>query len=155
MTEDAVNPEPIDEEPRSGRWAAWIVVAVVLIAAAIAAQLLMGSSSREEQPGSSSPIKQVLALDTFVVNLSDPDERAYLRVGVSLGLDRRPSGKDPIAVAPLRDSIVGVLAAAKPADLLTVDGKVKLKADLLHALQDRAPLLGVREVYFTEFLIQR
>ena len=58
-------------------------------------------------------------------------------------------------MAPLRDSIVGVLASSKPGDLLTAEGKAKLKEDLLHALQSRNPQLGVREVYFTEFLIQR
>jgi flagellar basal body-associated protein FliL len=30
-----------------------------------------------------------------------------------------------------------------------------LKQNLLHALQERMPDLGVGEVYFTEFLIQR
>jgi flagellar basal body-associated protein FliL len=30
-----------------------------------------------------------------------------------------------------------------------------LKADLLRALQERVPGLMVKEVYFTEFLIQR
>jgi flagellar basal body-associated protein FliL len=38
---------------------------------------------------------------------------------------------------------------------MTAAGKTKLKADLLHALQERIPQLGVEEVYFTEFLIQR
>jgi flagellar basal body-associated protein FliL len=32
---------------------------------------------------------------------------------------------------------------------------VKLKEDLLHALQERLPGLEVEDVYFTEFLIQR
>jgi len=55
----------------------------------------------------------------------------------------------------VRDAILGVLAEAKVNDLMTAAGKTKLKADLLHALQERIPQLGVEEVYFTEFLIQR
>lgn len=58
-------------------------------------------------------------------------------------------------MARVRDTILGVLALAKVEDLMTAAGKNKLKQDLLRALQERAPELGVEEVYFTEFLIQR
>ena len=55
----------------------------------------------------------------------------------------------------MRDTILGVLAEAKVDDLMTAPGKTQLKENLLHALQARVPELGVEEVYFTEFLIQR
>jgi len=58
-------------------------------------------------------------------------------------------------VGQVRDTILGALAEAKVNDLMTAAGKVKLKENLLHALQERVPQLGVEEVYFTEFLIQR
>jgi flagellar basal body-associated protein FliL len=39
--------------------------------------------------------------------------------------------------------------------LLAPDGKQEFKDEILHALQDRVPDLGVKEVYFTDFLVQR
>ncbi len=58
-------------------------------------------------------------------------------------------------MAEVRDTILTVLSQAKLGDLMSAAGKAKLKQDLLHALQERLPRLGVDEVYFTEFLIQR
>jgi len=97
-----------------------------------------------------------LHLDTFVLNLADPDQRSYLRVGIDLGLNKElKRGEEAVPVAQVRDTILGVLAQAKVEDLATAAGKTKLKQSLLQALQDRIPQLGVEEVYFTEFLIQR
>jgi flagellar basal body-associated protein FliL len=64
-------------------------------------------------------------------------------------------GENAPPVAEVRDTILGVLAQARVDELLTAEGKAKLKEDLLHALQERLPGLAVEEVYFTEFLIQR
>jgi flagellar basal body-associated protein FliL len=101
-------------------------------------------------------IQSVLHLDPFVLNPADPEEQAYLRVGIDLGLGAEAKSKDAEPpVAMVRDTILAVLAVAKPAEVLTAQGKAKLKADLLHALQERAPDLQVQEVFFTEFLIQR
>ena len=101
-------------------------------------------------------IKSTLHLETFVLNLADPEQRAYLRVGIDLGLNHEAKhGEDHPPVAQVRDTILGVLAEAHVDDLMTSAGKTKLKQDLLHALQQRLPELGVEEVYFTEFLIQR
>lgn len=106
--------------------------------------------------GEPAKIRSTLHLETFVLNLSDPDQRSYLRVGIDLGLDQEAKhGEESVPVAEVRDTILGVLAQGKVDELLTADGKTKLKASLLAALQQRLPQLGVAEVYFTEFLIQR
>jgi len=115
---------------------------------------------READPaveaGEQTRIKSTLHLETFVLNLSDPDQRSYLRVGIDLGLDREPKrGEEPAPVAEVRDTILGVLAQGKVDELLTAEGKSQLKENLRTALQKRLPQLGVEEVYFTEFLIQR
>jgi flagellar basal body-associated protein FliL len=95
-------------------------------------------------------------LETFVLNLADPDQRSYLRVGIDLGLGRETGkGENIPPVGQVRDAILSVLAQSRVDDLLTAKGKAKLKEDLLHALQERVPGLEVEEVYFTEFLIQR
>ena len=101
-------------------------------------------------------VKSTFHLETFVLNLADPGQRSYLRVGIDLGLNKEAGkAETSAAVAQVRDTILGVLGLAKVEDLLTAPGKIRLKDDLLKALQQRMPELGVEEIYFTEFLIQR
>jgi flagellar FliL protein len=81
---------------------------------------------------------------------------SYLRVGIDLGLSKETGRTENApSVAQVRDSILSVIGTAKVEDLLTAKGKIQLKDDLLKALQQRMPELGVEEIYFTEFLIQR
>lgn len=115
-------------------------------------------SSRGAEPvasGEAAPVRSTLHLETFVMNLADPGQRSYLRVGIDLGLGRELSKGESAPVGLVRDTILGVLGEAKGDDLLTAKGKAKLKEDVLHALQERVPGLAVEDVYFTEFLIQR
>lgn len=78
-----------------------------------------------------------------------------MRVGIDLGVNREIGKGEAPPVAEVRDVIVEVLAQGKADELMTAEGKTQLKAALLHALQERVPQLGVEEIYFTEFLIQR
>jgi len=98
--------------------------------------------------------KGILHLETFVLNLADPGQRSYLRLGIDLGLTHELA-KEGVPVGQVRDAVLGVLGEAKVDELVTARGKARLKEELLRALQQRVPGLGVEEVYFTEFLIQR
>jgi flagellar protein FliL len=127
-----------------------------LAVALIAGAWIWSRSSGPPVAGSPSPVKSTLHLETFVLNLVDPGQRSYLRVGIDLGLGREMGkGVDAPPVAQIRDVIIGVLAQCTVDDLLIEAGKTKLKADLLRALQEQVPGQKVEEVYFTEFLIQR
>jgi flagellar FliL protein len=72
-----------------------------------------------------------------------------------MGSAPKGEGKGPAPNALVRDTILSILTATKPDDVMTAEGKKQLKQRLLDALQERAPELEVREVYFTEFLMQR
>jgi flagellar basal body-associated protein FliL len=75
---------------------------------------------------------------------------------VTLGLGRPLPRNQPEAIptALVRDTILAVLASARPDELLKLEGKRQLKEELLKALQERVPQLAVENVYFTEFLVQ-
>lgn len=149
------------EAPKAGRVAPaargrGLLVAIVCVSLAGAG--IWYWSSRGADPAEAeggTRIKSTLHLETFVLNLADPDQKSYLRVGVDLGLSRELKREEPPPVAKVRDTILAVLGESKVEELLTAPGKEQLKEKLLHALQQRAPELGVEEVYFTEFLIQR
>jgi flagellar basal body-associated protein FliL len=134
------------------RGLAFLIPMVILAGAGIWFWANRGAEAATEAPR----VRSTLHLETFVLNLADTDQRSYLRVGIDLGLSQEAKhGEETLPVAQVRDTILSVLGEAKLNDLMTAAGKAKLKENLLHALQERLPRLGVDEVYFTEFLIQR
>lgn len=133
-----------------------IVLPIVILTALSVWFWINRGSDASAQSNAEPRVRSTLHLETFVLNLADTDQRSYLRVGIDLGLNQEPKrGEEAAPVAQARDTILGVLAQAKVDDLMTAAGKDKLKENLLHALKERVPQLGVEEVYFTEFLIQR
>jgi len=105
--------------------------------------------------------KYIVHLEGFTVNLADTEETHFLRVTMDLGIDRLPEGveKDRMAagmpVARIRDAVLSVLTVCHAAPLLTPEGKLQLKKNILESLQHDVPELDIRDVYFTEFLVQR
>ena len=144
----------LDRAPhRRGRL---IFVLIAVVACAALGFWYWTSHNSDPEPSTNdTTIRSTLHLETFVLNLADPNRRSYLRIGVDLGLNRELKRTESVPVAQIRDTILGALGDAKVDDLMNSAGKAKLKQDLLHAVNERAPQLGVQEIYFTEFLIQR
>ncbi|HXX44758.1 MAG TPA: flagellar basal body-associated FliL family protein [Candidatus Acidoferrales bacterium] len=138
-----------------------IVVLVVLLAGGAGAAwfFLHHGKTAEAAPEANTP-EFVVHLDTFTVNLADPEEGHFLRITIDLGLGHPPKGAaernyGDFPVARARDAILSVLTIGKADVLLTPDGKTQLKHDLIQSLQDKVPEADVRNVYFTEFIVQR
>jgi flagellar basal body-associated protein FliL len=146
----------IQDPPESRRGGfTWVIAITILVAVGIWFWAGRGSGSSAQANGTPR-VKSTLHLETFVLNLADADHRSYLRIGIDLGLNQEEKrGEESASVAEVRDTILGVLAESKVDELLTASGKTKLKVALLSALQERIPQLGVEQVFFTEFLIQR
>jgi flagellar FliL protein len=139
---------------------------IVLILGAILGLALMGGGAwfylHQGKTAQAAPVKteelHTVHLEGFTVNLSDVEENHFLRVTIDLGLGHPPKAKEGesgVPIAPVRDAILMVLTSGKADVLITQDGKAQLKKDLLAALQQKFADLDVREIYFTEFLVQR
>lgn len=138
-----------------------IAATVLVIGAGVGGWMWKRSSlkARAAQPAAAAPeVNSVLQLDSFVVNLQDPSGNGYLRVSIDLGLASasKEDDKDKQAtyLPRVRDTILGILGSRTVDELLTPDGKTKLKVDLLQAINSNVPELQCKEVYFTEFLVQ-
>jgi flagellar basal body-associated protein FliL len=133
----------------------------VLLAGSTACKSSSPTSKDKGPPSHAPQVAAVLHLEPFVVNLADPEENRFLRVGIDLGLETPVTakggkgGEGEVPTARIRDCILGVLSTWHSDALLVPEGKQKLKDELVHALRDKAPELGVREIYFNDFLVQR
>jgi flagellar basal body-associated protein FliL len=145
-----------DQAPRQrlrigGKWI--LLIAIVIVSTA---WVLRGRSGlvAAGAPLDRARVKSVIHLEPFVLNLVDPDQRAYLRVGIDLGVASETRNDGP-PVALLRDTILGVLTRCTPDEVLAPEGKARVKGELLAQLRQRVPQLEVEDIYFTEFLVQR
>lgn len=151
--ENEEDKKDVQDPPARRRRGLVIVIPIVILAGV--GVWFWASRGTGSSPDEATLVRSTLHLETFVLNLADANQRSYLRVGIDLGLNQEAKRGEAAPLAQVRDTILSVLAEAKVDDLVTAAGKTKLKEDLLHALQERVPQLGVEKVYFTEFLIQR
>jgi flagellar basal body-associated protein FliL len=134
----------------------WGWMGVVAIIGLVTATIVLWRGPARSADGADRAAESTFPLETFVVNLGGSGQRAYLRAGITLGLAHPLSRiqREEMPTALVRDTILSVLAEAQPETLLGVEGKRKLKEQVLKALQERVPQIGVANVYFTEFLVQ-
>lgn len=97
----------------------------------------------------------LVELEPFVVNLNDPASSRYLRIGISVELgaeeDREALEK---RMVPLRDGYISELSMQAPEHLLSARDKERLRDNLLTRAQRLVSKRAVRDVYFTEFMMQ-
>jgi len=137
------------------------IVGGVIVVLGLVAWFVWSSQAAQREAAARAPggVRAVIHLENFIVNLNGSRESSFLRVGIDLGSaleEKEVREERGVPFKPrVRDVILSVLATRTSDDLLSASGKAKLKQDLLQALQERVPELQVREVYFTEFLVQR
>jgi flagellar FliL protein len=105
-----------------------------------------------------------MVLEPILVNLADPGGHAYLRLGLTLNLEgsevKAEGGAEPKGKAPteqelaVRDTVLAVLGQQTSSWLLGPDGKEHLKVELEEAIAKHNPQVHVKDVFFTDFLVQ-
>jgi flagellar FliL protein len=155
-----------------------IGVILVLLAVALAggwlylqkrnADIMLGIEEEHEEEEEEMVVEAAapiyLPLDTMVVNLS-PDGDRVAQVGITLEVSDDPSMEKVKSYLPaLRSDILLLLSQRTAEELLTNEGKEKLKADILasaaaqlKAARKKGEKRGpqpVRKVHFSSFIVQ-
>jgi len=155
--------EPVEPQKKSKAGLLIIVsVLIVVIGGGVGGWFFLHRVKKAEAASPTETPAQltIVHIDSFTVNLADPDESHFLHVTLDLGLGKAPkAGRDgessDFPSGRVRDAILSVLTVGKADALITSEGKAQLKADILESLKERVPEIDAREVYFTEFLVQR
>ena len=94
-------------------------------------------------------------LETFIVNLGDKGGKRYLRVSMDLELENEESAKVVDKWLPkLRDAVLMILPTKKYEDIGTVQGKSALRNEILTKLNELMEPEAIKNIYFTEFVVQ-
>jgi flagellar protein FliL len=101
-------------------------------------------------------VKATLVLDAFLVNLADKDEVRFLKTTFQLGLAEEPKeeAKSPVVIAAVRDTIITLLTSKTAEQVLTSQGKDKLREEIRSRIRTVAPSMKVLEVYIVDFVVQ-
>jgi len=102
-------------------------------------------------------VKKIIELPPFIVNLADTEQARYLRMTVSLGVDAGESASekpDQLFMTRVRNAILAVLSDKKSDEILSVEGKAKLRKELLEAAQAASENPEVKAIYITDFIVQ-
>ena len=115
-----------------------------------------GKETSEEKDKSTEPeqepVKATLALDPFLVNLAD---QGFVKSSFQLGLAEEPEEDTKVmTVAAMRDSIITLLTSKTAEQMLTPQGKVKLREQIKARLNELSPNIKVVEVYIVDFVVQ-
>jgi flagellar FliL protein len=126
---------------------------------------------------------EVVPMEVFIVNLSQhtafiktrllleydaaivhKKEEELAKAGHAVGGDAKGghgpaeglSGYLKVREPMIRDSVIRVLSSRKPEEVLTADGKERLKEELLETINEAIALdeAPVQQIYFAEFIIQ-
>lgn len=106
-----------------------------------------------------SKVKRVIELQPYIVNLADAGEARYLRLTVSLGIGGEEGADEkekpnPLFTTRVRNAMLAVLTTKTSEEVLTAEGKAKLRKDLLRAARAASEEPRVEAIYITEFIVQ-
>jgi flagellar FliL protein len=94
-------------------------------------------------------------LDPFVVNLAEANGRRYLRTTLQLSLHRTHDKEQIEQATPrIRDAVLLLLSSKRAEELMTVEGKTRLREEIIKQINATIGKEAVAAVYFVDFLIQ-
>lgn len=165
--EDAVVPEPAKKGSNPWKMMSMLLLVLVLVAGAGGAGFWWsqrGVTAEGKAPAAAAALavpavgKGIVSFQPFLANLADPGGNRFLRTSVQLVVPEAAQGdeisKDDVTLMRLRSAILEILTEQTADQLVTPDGKTKLKK----AIKDRATtILGtvpVVDVLFSDFVVQ-
>ncbi|MBI5178362.1 MAG: flagellar basal body-associated FliL family protein [Nitrospinae bacterium] len=96
-----------------------------------------------------------VSLEPFIVNLASEEGKRYLKVAIQLELGKAESAQEVTNRMPqIKDAVITVLSSKSSEELLTIEGKFKLKEQILTRINNLLTSGVVKNVFFVEFVIQ-
>ena len=109
----------------------------------------------QEAKGAPPVIGEMLVMEPFVVNLADPKGKRYLKVKIELELESKEAVDKATKVSPkLRDMVIMMLTSLGFEEIMTPEGKIRVRDELLERFNEIMRPDHIKNIYFTEFVVQ-
>ena len=170
MAEEKENQEVEEKKESSSNKLLLIVIVVLLllllIIGGLVAYFLLSSNDQTDQSEpqkvekkkkvqNMTEIGPIYPLDPFIVNLVSNNANRYLKCKIDLELDSPDLQQEIDKKLPaIRDLIIRILSSKTVEEIQTAKGKEKLKEEIKRKINEILTTGEVRNVYFTEFVIQ-
>jgi flagellar FliL protein len=133
------------------------VAVAVAVGASVGIMMFMNGNKAEahkvEKPDAEAAVVQ--AFDPFIVNIYDGQELRYLKLKVEVQLsDEKAKTEMTERQAQIRDAILTILTTKTLQDVQYLQGKNQLKQEIMAALTKIVTPGKVRQVFFTDFVVQ-
>lgn len=120
-----------------------------------------GEANKDVKQDGKNPKKKetpvIYPLEAFIVNVGDGKDMRYLKVKVELETaytaENVKKEMDPY-LAPLRDSILILLTTKTIQDVQDLQGKNKLREEIVATVNKIVEQGKIKSVYFTDFVVQ-
>jgi len=117
------------------------------------AKFLKPPPAESQQPELERSVAQEMG--SFLVNLSDPGGKRYLKISIQLELNNQLVSQElSKRNVEVRDAVLMILSSKEYNDIGNATGKMVLKRELLTRLNKMLRDGQVKDIYFTEFLVQ-
>jgi len=117
--------------------------------------LLKKPNQEKEDKVSLAQIGVMYDLGVFTVNLADANTDAYARVAITLELSNEKVRQEVDKRLPIiKDAIIDVISSKTSDFVKTPEGRESLRLELIKRLNIILVEGGVRNIYFTEFVVQ-
>jgi len=137
---------------------------IVFIFAAAAGAYFLGvfnggssnaAASAGKQPGKDEPLGPLLKMEDLVVNITHKDSTRFLKVGITLEVaDEQGSDAIKRRLPQITDAVLLLVGNKSFDEIKDLQGKMQLKADLLARIQELSGSGNVKNLFFTDFVVQ-
>jgi len=157
--------EEIVAPPKTGKGSKMILIIVgviLVVGAGLTFAILKyvrraGTAAAASEKPKKEAVLGMMNLDPFLVNLADKDAVRFVKITFRLGVSEKPEGEggaDPIFLAAARDQIISLLTAKTSEEMLTTEGKEKLRKEVMTQLNSVLNKGKILEVYIVDFVVQ-
>jgi flagellar FliL protein len=146
--------------PKRGGFKKILIIAlpVLLLAGGGAWWFMRGSAGAVEAQEVNIEEHGIVPLEVFLVNLSDAGGNRFLKTTIHLVVDSEADAKhieeNKALMSHARSVILEILTEQQAQELVTAEGKKKLKETLLGAVSKVLKKQKVHDVLFSEFVVQ-
>ncbi|WP_456401281.1 flagellar basal body-associated FliL family protein [Persephonella sp.] len=164
------NKEQEQEEKKGGKKKLLIIIVLLLVilaggGGAAYKFLVLDKKEEEKEENKAEKIQEeikdienlgiMFEVGTFIVNLSDKDADRFLKVTIILEIENEQVKMEVEKRLPqIKDAITTLLFTKTSRELKTAEGIELLKEEIIKRVNAILPLGGVKNVYFTDFVIQ-